>query len=128
MSGDASNDGFRTEIRDRKLANMMAQEQIKACIFAANILPQRYRGAAQWLRMMAIELGAPVDVVGAKLAESATVSSDALSALSPIVFRDDAERAYWDDLTIKLVGKGDVSPQSVTRMADEMVEERRSRT
>ena len=56
---------------------------------------------------------------------------DRLEALdadkSPIVFRDNDEREYWDSMTFMLARKGDTTSQSVASAADEMVEERRAR-
>jgi hypothetical protein len=48
-------------------------------------------------------------------------------APTPIVFRDDNEREYWDEMTFMLARKGDTTAQSVTGAADEMIEERRAR-
>jgi hypothetical protein len=52
---------------------------------------------------------------------------DYLLAPTPMVFRDDNEREYWDEMTFMLARKGDTTAQSVTGAADEMVEERRAR-
>ena len=48
-------------------------------------------------------------------------------APTPIVFRDNDERSYWDSMTLVLARKGDTTSQSVASAADELVEERRAR-
>jgi len=45
----------------------------------------------------------------------------------PIVFRDDAESDYWEEMSYVLATKKDTTSQSVATGADEMVEERRKR-
>lgn len=48
-------------------------------------------------------------------------------ACDAIVFRDDAERDYWEEMSYVLATKKDTTSQSVATAADEMVEERRKR-
>lgn len=54
-------------------------------------------------------------------------SRDRISLPNRIVFRDERECGYWDEMTLILASKRDTTSQSVASAADEMVEERRAR-
>lgn len=47
--------------------------------------------------------------------------------IEPIVFRDDTERDYWEEMSFVLANKTNTTSQSVATAVDEMVEERRKR-
>ena len=58
---------------------------------------------------------------------SSEPNRDVSLAPTPIVFRDDDERDYWDSVSLTLAKKQETTAQSVASGADEMVEERRLR-
>lgn len=70
-------------------------------------------------------------LVGLSSSRSATpavaASKPELEACNAIVFRDDAESGYWEEMSCVLASKKDTTSQSVATAADEMVEERRKR-
>jgi hypothetical protein len=51
----------------------------------------------------------------------------AIDSPTPLIFRDESERDFWDEQVHTLNRRGDRSPSDVARAADEMVEERRKR-